>query len=171
MTCGIDWVYLTDHLGHAANFAQMAFVNQTISIGRGQTVNYGCDPSEAIKVHPDGTWSFGVFPGVPPIQLWPPIDFQKMCVWIRGDYTLFGIIPWSFTSAVFEWPSAPGVPQWLEGPSYRDGTITRNEWIPNRTTIPPRLVVCDRTPQKAAVIFNGDGTVTFMGKTLKVPQK
>jgi hypothetical protein len=49
MTCGIDWVYITDTLNQAATFMQVALVNRVISIPAGVTVNYECDASEVIK--------------------------------------------------------------------------------------------------------------------------
>lgn len=169
MTCGIDWVYITDALNQTAIFSQVAKVNQIISISAGQTVNYECDASEVIKARSDGSWSIGPMAGPGQLHMFPPLNFRKMCLWIRGDYTISALIPWNFTSVVFEWPFARGVPQWLEGPTYRAGTVTRNEWIPRRGELSPDLVTCEPTPQKAGFIYNMDGTATFMGKTVKMP--
>jgi len=55
MTCGIDWVFFKDAQGQSANFVQMAFVNDVLSIDAGHQVNYECDASQLIKINQDGS--------------------------------------------------------------------------------------------------------------------
>jgi hypothetical protein len=165
MTCGIDWTYFIDARRAKMNLMQLAFVNDVISIAPGQTVNYTCDASELISAEPDGSWKLRTMTG--PFWLFPPLDFKKMCIWIKGDYKV-GLLPWTFTSEIFEWPSAPDVPQWLEGPTYREHAMTPREWLPERGRLPPDVVTCAPTPGVPAIIFNGDGTALFEGKILKV---
>jgi hypothetical protein len=159
MTCGIDWVYFGDRRGNSANFVQIAFVNDTLSIAGGQTVNYECDASHLVQVNQDGSWTLrGVAGPGNLLLLYPPLEFRKMCLWIRGDYKIANWVPWSFTSAIFQWPSAPGVYQWTEGPLHSAGQITQDEWLPQRGRLPPDVVRCNDEPHKVALLFDKDGT-------------
>jgi hypothetical protein len=104
-----------------------------------------------------------------PVSMEPPLDFKKMCIWVRGDYKIAGLIPWSFTVGIFEWPAAPGALQWLEGSTYREGAMTQDQWIPNRGSLPPDVVTCSPKVHVPGVTFNSDGTATMGGQRLKTP--
>jgi hypothetical protein len=123
------------------------------------------------RVNQDGSWMLRSMTGPSQLRLVPPLNFRKMCLWIRGDYKIADVIPWDFTSAIFEWPSASGVPQWLEGATYRKGAMTQDEWISQRGSMPPDVVTCSPQPHKAAMIFNDDGTVTLKGERLNLPSQ
>jgi hypothetical protein len=164
MTCGIDWVYFHDQHDQKFNFQQLAFVNDTLSIDPGQTVNYECDASHFIKVNNDGSWEIRGIKLQGPFWVYPPLDFRKMCLWIRGDYKLFGFIPWGFTSIMFQWPSGPGVYQWTEGPLHNTGQITQDEWLDRRqkdNNLPPSVVRCSDEPHKTALLFDKEGKPTL----------
>jgi hypothetical protein len=156
MTCGIDWVYFKDANGSRANFAQIAFTNDVISIEAGQTINYECDASHLIKAYPDGSWELRGVSG-PGNLIYPPLDFRRMCLWMRGDYKIANLIPWSFTSAMFQWPSGPGVYQWTEGPLHTAGQITQDEWIERRAHLPADVVRCSDKPHVVAMLFDREG--------------
>jgi uncharacterized protein (TIGR02231 family) len=83
-------------------FGQQAFVNGVYSIKTSQIINYQCDASQLIKIDSNGNWSIRALSlGMPPgTSLVAPLKINEMCIWIRAEYKIAGLIPRSFTSAI-----------------------------------------------------------------------
>jgi hypothetical protein len=156
-TCGIDWVYLRDAGSMRGVFGQQAFVNGTYSIKTTQTINYQCDASQLIKVNTDGSISIRTLSLGMPQPLVAPLTINEMCVWIRAEYKIAGLIPRSFTSVVFQWPAGANAPQWIEGPTIKDGTPTTDKYWPVQGVLPAGVVTCAPTPHPIAVLFDRTG--------------
>jgi hypothetical protein len=117
MTCGIDLVAFSDANGHWAGADSAAFFTGVISIpANSSPVNYPCDASSLVQVHPDGSLAFRDTLSTGPSVLQAPIKILKMCVWVGGDYKI-GPKTWSFTSNIFKWPASQTSHQWIEGPT------------------------------------------------------
>lgn len=119
--CGIDLVVFGDptyqRRGPIGMFTDMAFVNGVQTVRAKQTVSFSCDATELIRAG-GTTLAFGPANEPPNPAASPNIaNILKMCVWIKGSYKLRKYLPrYTFTSAVFQYPAAPGVRQWLEEP-------------------------------------------------------
>jgi len=163
MICGIDWAVAKDSRYVQMNFMQVAFENAIISIDAGATSNYECDASQLVTVEKDGTWKLRTMAiQGRAVYLTPPLNYRKMCIWMRGTYTL-GPIPVTFASPMFEWPSAPGVFQWLEGSTFRQHAVTPDDWMRQRESLPADVVTCAARPSDDPVIFFNDGSVIMGG--------
>jgi hypothetical protein len=120
--CGVDLVWAQDAIGQSVTVRDTAFKEGVYSIGS-TPINYPCQALDFLKVRPDG--SLSMYGSSTKLESNPPKFFQepwhvrKMCVWIRGDYKFLGIIPWYFTSIVFQWPADSATHRWIEGPIVR----------------------------------------------------
>ncbi len=116
--CGVDLVWAEDAKGQPVVIRDTAFKEGVYSIGS-DPKNYPCKALDLLKIKADGSLSLGgsstVLESKPPKFFQEPWHIKKMCVWIRGDYKFLGIIPWSFTSVIFQWPAEPTIDQWIEG--------------------------------------------------------
>jgi hypothetical protein len=154
MTCGVDWLFVKDARENKFTSIHTAFSNGAYTFpAGGQPTTYPCDASELVKIEPNGSISFrGIGLGMP-VPLYPPWEIQKMCVWIGGDYKIAGLIPWHFTSIIFQWPAKPGVPQWIEGPTLPKGSPTQFEQLRG----PPEPMNCSSGVDYAYTLFTGVG--------------
>jgi hypothetical protein len=136
MTCGVDLYFFSDANGLTGAFRDGQFNDQIISIGRDQPTNYTCDASNFISLTED----YSVLLGFPagqhmktrPSNFRPPLTVVKMCVYLKGAYRL-GLKGESFTSSMFQWPAAPGLKQWIEGPIVND--LPSEAWLPPHNQI------------------------------------
>jgi len=131
MTCGVDLYVFKDANGMIGAFRDGQFGNKTISIGRNTPVNYTCNATDFIRLRDDYSLVIG-FPDGQFLEtkrsdFRPPLTVIKMCLYIKGVYRLAGI-GLSFTSAMFQWPAAPGLAQWIEGPITSD--LPSETWVP-----------------------------------------
>jgi hypothetical protein len=131
MTCGVDLYFFMDAGGMTGAFRDGQFNDQTISIGRDQPTNYTCDASNFIRLTDD----YSVLIGFPegqflkskPSNFRPPLTVIKMCLYLKGAYSL-GPKGESFASSIFQWPAAPGLKQWIKGPIAND--LPSEAWVP-----------------------------------------
>jgi hypothetical protein len=124
LMCIVDLVYFID-----ADLK--TFVMQGTAYGEGAiaidpNVSYYCN-SKYLRVLPNGAFTVGFYSTRPGLAR-PPMKILKMCVQIRGSYTvLFGNTK-DFASAMFQWPDSPGGNQWIKGPIAFD--TDQSKWIP-----------------------------------------
>jgi len=161
-TCGVDWVYFTDARGNVGTFTDVAFFNGSYSISAGQMINYPCDASELVKVKSDGSLALRNLPLQLPQPFFAPLTVKKMCVWIGGDYKISGFIPRRFTSVMFQWPAAPMINQWLEGPVHRPGTMSKMDQI--MRAAPTETVTCNPEPGGPYILFTGETVKQMLGR-------
>jgi hypothetical protein len=133
ITCGVDLLYFIDANKRTGILRDAIFKPGPISIGRdGDFTNFPCTAADYIKVRNDGSALLGFENGQnltsPPAAFRAPLTVLKMCLWISGNYSVFGFAT-SFKSKMFQWPAAPGQRQWIEGPIIPD--------LPNEAWIPP----------------------------------
>jgi hypothetical protein len=131
-TCGIDLLYFMDADRKTGILRDMTFAaTGAPSIKRNKLVNYPCDASRFVQIRPDGSLIMGFPSGqsmtTKPFAFRPPLTIVKMCLWISGQYRLFGTTI-HFATTMFQWPAAPGQRQWIEGPISGDDANER--WIP-----------------------------------------
>lgn len=130
--CGVNLLYFTDAGGHTGLLRDAMFNVGSLSISRGAMANLPCDAATFVKIRPDGSLMLG-YPGgqhmtTAPGGFRPPLTILKMCLWINGNYRLFGFrLP--FTSLMFQWPAEPNQKQWIEGPIAFD--TDQEKWIPH----------------------------------------
>jgi hypothetical protein len=121
-TCGVDLVYAEDSNGQVILMKDVAFDTGVYSIAPTKSIPYPCNASALLEVRPDGTLSvYGsstkfVGQDSRPITWHPPFRILKMCIWVSGTCRIVGVIPWPFTSEIDQWPAAPTLHQWIEGP-------------------------------------------------------
>lgn len=121
MSCGVDLLIAEDALHNRLLARDMAFITGNLSIAAGRKpVGYICDASKLIEIKPDGTISLRGSLNTLPGEFKAPLHVVKACVWIRGTYKIFWIVPWSFVSIIFQWPVILGSAQWNEGPVIRN---------------------------------------------------
>jgi hypothetical protein len=121
MSCGVDLLIMEDASHNRLLARDMAFVTGNLSIAAGgKPVGYFCDASKLIEIKLDGTISLRESLSSSPSKFRAPLQVVKTCVWIRGTYKIFGVLPWSFVSIIFQWPTVPGSNQWNEGPVIRN---------------------------------------------------
>jgi hypothetical protein len=120
--CGVDLVYAIDSAGQVVVMRDEAFSSGIYSIPANSSLTYPCNAAALLQVRSDGTLSaFGsstkfVTQEGEPIIWHPPFRILKMCIWIGGDFYLAGFVPRSFKSEIDQWPAAPTLHQWIEGP-------------------------------------------------------
>ena len=134
--CGVDLLFFMDADGKTGTLRDAQFKTGTLSIARDPPTNYMCDASKFVRIKTDGSVMIGILDGqfmkTQPSAFRPPLTVVKMCLYISGTYRFAGI-PLSFTSAVFQWPAAPGQRQWIEGPVVPE--LSNEEWIPRGSFI------------------------------------
>ena len=132
MRCGVDLFVFKDREGYFGIVRDFQFGTGTVSIPHSPGIAYKCDAGNFIKVRDDGSIVIGA--SVQQIKSGAPLIPIKMCLWISGSYTLFGIpfLPFSFTSPLFQWPATPTQPQWIEGTA---DDSPNEEWIPEGSNI------------------------------------
>jgi hypothetical protein len=118
--CGVDLVIARDAKGQTVVIRDVAFLNGIKSLAVGSTpTSYRCNAADIFKLRSDGSLSiYGsatILQSSVPQVYEPPWTILKMCVWIGGEYRVVNIVPWSFTSQIFQWPAMRGSHQWLEG--------------------------------------------------------
>ena len=123
--CGIDLVWAADAQGQQVVIRDVAFKEGVYSVpARSDPINYPCDASDLLKVRADGTMSLHgsstTLQTARPTVFVPPWRILKMCIWIGGEYKFWWYIPLSFTTMIYQWPAAPNVHQWIEGPIVRE---------------------------------------------------
>jgi hypothetical protein len=116
LTCGVDLLYFADAEGKTGYVADMGFVTGRFSIPNDGPLAYQCNASQLAEILPDGRLSIRKSMNTKSGVFKPPLRIIMMCLWIGGDYKIWGIVPRRFTSTVFRWPTAKGVNQWIEGP-------------------------------------------------------
>ena len=121
--CGIDLIWAEDAKNQQVVIRDVAFKEGVYPIpARSPPINYPCNAAELLKIKPDGTLSlYGSSTTLEqkvPRTYSAPWHVRKMCVWIGGKYKFAGFQQ-SFTSIIFQWPAAPGLHQWIEGPIVR----------------------------------------------------
>jgi hypothetical protein len=136
MTCGVDLYFFMDANGLTGAFRDGQFNDQIISISRDEPTNYTCDASNFIRLTDDYSVLIG-FPGgqfmkTNPSNFRPPLTIIKMCLYLRGNYHL-GPKGENFVSSMFQWPAAPGLKQWIEGPIAND--LPSEAWVPSNSRI------------------------------------
>jgi hypothetical protein len=132
MTCSVNLYYFIDVHGLTGLLRDSEFNNQRLSIGRTTPTNYTCDASDYVRLADDYSlllgFPTGQFLKSPPSNFRPPLKIVKMCLYFKGSYPLG-----SFTSSMYQWPAAPGLTQWIEGPIFPD--LPNTAWIPPGSTI------------------------------------
>lgn len=158
-------MWVQDAFGGSIFLSGMAFLVGTTSIPMGQTtLNVPCDAKDLFAVNPDGTLSMRgsstVLDSKRPKVFYPPFRIIKMCVWIKGDYKIFGIIPWSFTSDIFQWPAVHGADQWLEGQVTQETPDEMQaEYVNNFV---PGALKCSESVRYPYALVEGPGPMRFV---------
>ena len=150
--CGIDLVYAEDSIGQKVIFRDEAFISGIYSVtAGGPPLNYPCNAEDLLQVRADGTLSMYGSSTIDQSKLrfHPPWHVLKMCVWIGGEYKIMGRFPWRFTSILFQWPAAPNLPQWIEGPIAHEP-----ERIPG---LVPDALQCSETVRYPYTLTTGPG--------------
>jgi hypothetical protein len=136
IVCGVDLLYFIDADGKTGLLRDAQFDPGPISIARNSFTNYPCSASDYVRIRPDGSLMMGFEAGqsmtTPPSTFSPPLTVLKMCLWMSGDYKVFGH-PVPFASKIFQWPAAPHQRQWIEGPIAPD--LPSEAWIPEGSRI------------------------------------
>ncbi len=118
--CGVDMIWAQDSVGGTILIRDAAFTAGagTVPVG-GAPLNLPCNARDLLTANRDGSFSMHgsstVLESRTKKVFYPPLKIVKMCLWIGGYYKIFGILPWSFTSIIFQWPAVEGSNQWLEG--------------------------------------------------------
>ena len=126
----------------------MFYSPNTVAIPHNKLVQYYCGAERYVHVQPDGSLIIGT---EVPLNLpkarasgvfRPPLTIVKMCMWIGGDYKIFGVVTHRFTTPIFQWPVEPGVNQWSEGAIVSDDD--GGKWIPkgSKLELPPGALRC-----------------------------
>jgi len=118
--CGIAGVYARDAAGKTILVRDMAFVMGVASLAPGEQKTFTCDLSPLLQLRDDHTLSPPpplVAPVDLPIHWRPPFEIVKICVWVRGEYKAFGLLPWRSTTPTFQWPMRPDLHRWVEDPA------------------------------------------------------
>lgn len=132
VNCEIDLFYFTDMDNDTGILRDAVFSTGTISIPHNKLIQYHCDASRFVHLQSDGSLVIGFPSGqsmkTPPAAFRPPFTIVKMCVWVSGDYKIFGVVPHHFTAGMFQWPVEPNIHQWVEGTIASDDD--NDKWIP-----------------------------------------
>lgn len=168
LVCGVDLIYFEDANHNTALLRDVGFVVKHQSIAaRGGQLQFECDASKVVEIYPDGTISFRKAMNSTKSSFRPPIKILKACLWIGTSYPLFGM-SMTFKSHVFQWPKAPGLPEWSEGKVVYDRQKPEPPvWPPSAAwalrglytdDIPRKLrpdaVECDPEPTGAYALFD-----------------
>jgi hypothetical protein len=156
-TCGVDLMALKDADGHMIGGSDMAFVNATYSIPRGQSINYSCDASRLVEAKADGSLSYRQSMVTKPGIIRPPLSISKMCLWVGGKYHLFGR-NWTFRSIIFKWPSSQSDPHWVEGPIAQE--VPRERGPPGDNV---DALECSPSIRSPLMLFKGEGRPSLVG--------
>lgn len=157
--CGIDLVIAHDAKNQTVIIRDAAFLNGTASINAGYEISYRCNAADLQKIRSDGSLSLyssgTILYNRRNILYQAPWIIDKMCVWVGGEYRVSNILPWSFTSQIFEWPAEPGSHQWQEG------RVTGKEYpeaeIERREGLIPGALQCSEAVQSMYMLVNGTG--------------
>ncbi len=111
--CGVDLVIAQDAKGQRVVIKDVAFLSGVTSLFVGkEPIPYHCNAADVLRIRPDGSLSvYGsstILKSSGPQIYEPPWTIIKMCVWVGGEYKVAHILPWSFTSTIFQWPAMPG---------------------------------------------------------------
>jgi hypothetical protein len=119
--CGIDLLYAEDEHGKKVIVRDSAFLTAPVSISRGKSINVPCTPGDLLQLRrPSGSLSiYGSSTTMTgPTGYSGRFRVLKACVWVAGEYRLWGMIPWSLAAtSVWQWPATPTQKMWIEGPA------------------------------------------------------
>lgn len=116
LTCGVDLATFADASGHRLGSTGLIMDSDATvaAIPPGETINYPCNASGALRAQADGTVEGGGLTtraGVVTSDL----TVESMCVWIKATYQTVWFRR-RYVSQMFEWIQTPTGHQWLEGP-------------------------------------------------------